>query len=283
MESLDYLVIGHLTRDLLPDGGSSLGGTVTYSGRAASALGFRTAVITSTGPEVDLRAAFPGIQVKRVPAKQTTTFENRYKGEVRTQFVTDIAAPISDADIPAGWERARVVHLAPLVDELSPELIYRFSNSLVGLTPQGWMRAWDEAGAVSAINWSLAERYCHLAAAVILSEADLPDVETLEFMRRSSPLLVMTRGSAGCVVFMGDEKRSIPTDHVQAAELTGAGDIFATAFLLRLYQTRGNPWEAARFATTVATQSVTGANLTEKIRLLKQLRQQDLQVSVSHE
>jgi sugar/nucleoside kinase (ribokinase family) len=43
-------------------------------------------------------------------------------------------------------------------------------------------------------------------------------------------------------------------------DATGAGDIFAAAFFVRLNQTR-DPWEAARFATCLAAQSVTRVGL----------------------
>jgi sugar/nucleoside kinase (ribokinase family) len=47
---------------------------------------------------------------------------------------------------------------------------------------------------------------------------------------------------------------------VNVVDATGAGDIFATAFFFRLFATR-DPWEAARFATQLATTSVTRSGL----------------------
>jgi sugar/nucleoside kinase (ribokinase family) len=41
---------------------------------------------------------------------------------------------------------------------------------------------------------------------------------------------------------------------------TGAGDIFAAAFFTRLLKTR-DPWEAARFATLLASYSVSRVGL----------------------
>jgi sugar/nucleoside kinase (ribokinase family) len=43
-------------------------------------------------------------------------------------------------------------------------------------------------------------------------------------------------------------------------DATGAGDIFAAAFFIRLFKTR-DPWEAARFATLIASRSVTRIGL----------------------
>jgi sugar/nucleoside kinase (ribokinase family) len=43
-------------------------------------------------------------------------------------------------------------------------------------------------------------------------------------------------------------------------DATGAGDVFAAAFFVRFFTTR-DPWESARFATLVASRSVTRVGL----------------------
>jgi len=48
------------------------------------------------------------------------------------------------------------------------------------------------------------------------------------------------------------------------ADPTGAGDAFAAAYLVRLYQTDGDVWEAAEFANRVAARSVTRRGLAAK-------------------
>jgi sugar/nucleoside kinase (ribokinase family) len=52
---------------------------------------------------------------------------------------------------------------------------------------------------------------------------------------------------------------------------TGAGDIFAAAFLFRLHQTKGNPWEAAEFANHVAATSVAQLTLNEKLNSIREV------------
>jgi sugar/nucleoside kinase (ribokinase family) len=47
---------------------------------------------------------------------------------------------------------------------------------------------------------------------------------------------------------------------VKVVEATGAGDVFAASFFIRLYQTR-DPWEAARFAVRMSAISVTRVGL----------------------
>ena len=75
MNCPDYLVIGHITKDLLK-GGFTVGGTVTYSGLTARNLGRRVGVVTSASPDLDLREALPGIEVVNVPSPVTTAFQN---------------------------------------------------------------------------------------------------------------------------------------------------------------------------------------------------------------
>jgi hypothetical protein len=68
-DPIDYLVVGHITQDLLDDGTYRLGGTVSYSGLTANALGRRVGILTSCAPELDL-SAYAGIQVHALPASQ---------------------------------------------------------------------------------------------------------------------------------------------------------------------------------------------------------------------
>jgi sugar/nucleoside kinase (ribokinase family) len=261
---VDYLAIGHITKDLTATG-SVIGGTVAYSGRTAQRLGCHTAVLTSAQHDYDWHTALPNIQVKHIPAEHTSTFSNIYTENGRQQIIHAVAAPLTAADVPADWQRAPIVHLAPLTNEVEPEMIHLFSNSLVGLTPQGWLRHWDENGRVTPQPWPAAAHILPLAAAVIISEEDLLEDNMLAQYRAWSHLLIMTQGASGCTIFMGDDARHVPAPAVPEVEPTGAGDIFATAFLLRLEQTNGNPWEAARFANQIAAQSVTQVGLDAKL------------------
>src|SRR5688572_31053678 len=86
-EAPDYLVIGHVTKDVTPDGGYVLGGTVSFSSLTAQRLGRRAAVLTRCERLPDLREYLEtqGVALHRVPADVTTTFENVYKDGHRTQ------------------------------------------------------------------------------------------------------------------------------------------------------------------------------------------------------
>jgi sugar/nucleoside kinase (ribokinase family) len=58
--------------------------------------------------------------------------------------------------------------------------------------------------------------------------------------------------------------RHVPVTPVQEADPTGAGDIFAAAFFIRLHRNNGDPWDAARFANGIAAATVKAVGLDAK-------------------
>ena len=192
MEQLDYLCVGHVTRDLAP-GGSTVGGTVTFSTRTAHVLGRRPAIVTSAEPDYDLSQALPDIPISLLPAAATTTFENIYTPAGRRQVVHSVAEPLGPAAVPTDWRSPDILHLGPLVREVDPELIRIFSSDVIGLTPQGWHRGWDDTGQVEFAPWAAAPQVLPLATAVIVSWEDIHDEGTWAVYRRLSKILVITK------------------------------------------------------------------------------------------
>ena len=256
---LDYLVIGHVTRDLV-DGGFTVGGTVSYASHTARALGCRVGIVTSASPELDLSQELDGALVVRAPAAMTTTFDNIYTSAGRHQVLHGTAAPLVPELIPANW-RAAVVHVGPLVGECSLELAQAFGDAFVGVTPQGWMRRWDQDGHVSPCEWKDPEPWLARADAVVMSSKDVASDELVDQYAAQARLLVVTRGAAGCTVFTAGQVRDFPAPVIHEVDPTGAGDIFAAAFFVWM-QREGDPWAAARFANCVAARSVTRVGLS---------------------
>ncbi|GJM40638.1 MAG: ribokinase [Ardenticatenaceae bacterium] len=272
MKKIDYLVIGHITRDITPTG-NLVGGTVAYSGRVAQALGCQTAVLTSCQTDYEGLKELESLTIEVLPSNNTSTFENIYGENGRTQMLYTVANKIKKADIPADWRQPKVVHLGPLTNEVDPAIMHQFPDSIIGLTPQGWLRRWTENGRVYAREWPKAAQYLPLADVVILSEEDLLDDTMLPRYRQYAKVLIMTENIRGCTVFLGDEVRQIAAPNVQQIEPTGAGDIFAAAFLAQYAKNGRDPWQAAQFANFVAAQSVTKIGLDAKIELIKQVTQ----------
>ena len=262
----DYLVIGHICRDISPTGYRP-GGTAAYAAHMAHQLGCHTAVLTSTSPSYNLSEALPlGVDIHSVPALHDTVFENTERNGSRQQTIHSVASRITAAQVPAHWFGAAVVHLAPIANELDPTLINQFRNHIIGVTPQGWMRGWGDNGRVYPRPLPEAEEICRKATAVILSEEDVSDEALLKQFIQWANMLVLTRGAKGCTLFHHGRTHDIAAPAVAQVDATGAGDIFAAAFLIRLWRNSGDPFEAARFATQRASHSVTQVGLVEKVK-----------------
>jgi sugar/nucleoside kinase (ribokinase family) len=259
IEPIDYLVIGHLTKDLTPKG-PQLGGTAAYAALTAKALGLRVGIVTAVGPDVSL-APLEGIQIASLPVEQSTTFENIYTPQGRIQYLYNKGPDLGYHIIPEIWRHAPIVHLGPLDQEVEPSLVREFPDSLVGITPQGWLRTWDKENRVHLCEWPEANYMLSQASAAVLSLEDLAnDEKRVEEMVPSSRVLVVTEGAAGSRLFWNGDVRRFRPPQVTEVDPVGAGDIFAAAFFYRLSTTR-DPWEAARFATILAANSVTRPGL----------------------
>jgi len=259
LQPVDYLAIGHVAADITPTG-IQLGGTVSFAALTARALGLRVGIVTSSSEGAPLQA-LAGIHIVNVPAEHSTTFENIKTDSGRKQTLHHQAAPILLDHIPQVWRSAPIIHLAPIAREIDLLLIEKLSGSLIGITPQGWMRAWDENGQVTATAWENSEQALRHAGAVVMSVEDINrDLELVEEMAHQTRILCLTEGEAGAILHWNGDRRRFRPLAVQEVDATGAGDIFAAAFFVRLYSTR-DPWEAARFATQLAARSVTRVGL----------------------
>lgn len=250
-----YLAIGHVAKDIVP-GGHTLGGTVAYSGLTAQALGMSTGIVTSASPDLSLDS-LQDLQVLTIPSDHPTCFENVYKPGGRVQTLHSKAADIDMEMIPPSWTTPQLVHFAPIANEIDPDLPFQFTSSIVAMTPQGWLRRWDEEGAVRLENWTLLRDILPAADVVVLSEEDIQgDLAVASEMASMCKLLALTLGPLGARVFWNGEVRDIPAPSVEEIEPTGAGDIFAASFFVRFTQV-GDAWQAAQFANRIASFSVT--------------------------
>jgi sugar/nucleoside kinase (ribokinase family) len=259
LDSVDYLFIGHLTIDLTPEG-PRLGGSATYASLTAKALGLRVGIITSWGSELPL-GSLVDIPIINLPADQSTTFENIATPEGRIQLVSHVAHSLDLNLIPDIWMNSPIVHLGPVAQEVEPTLVRHFSNSLIGVTPQGWLRVWDKGGQVVSTEWPEADFVLRQAGAAVISSEDIDEDEArIEELASSCRVLAVTEGAEGSRLFWNGDVRRFRSPEIKEVDATGAGDIFAAAFFYRLYTTR-DPWESARFATHLSALSVSRTGL----------------------
>jgi sugar/nucleoside kinase (ribokinase family) len=265
----EFVLIGHVSRDLLSDGNWRLGGGVSYAGVVAGRLGLRVGVLTSASPDVlsTMREALPDAVIINIPSPEATTFENIYDATGRRQFLRARAESLTRDHLPSAWVNARIVLLTPVAQEVDPAFAQAFPGALVAAAPQGWLRRWDTQGAISPSPLDVAPQLLPRVRALILSRDDLlpldADLEQKEQANaliadwaREVPLVAVTRGADGANLY-ADSAPAESFAGVVAREIdpTGAGDVFAAAFLCWLDRT-GDARAAVRFANHVAACSV---------------------------
>jgi sugar/nucleoside kinase (ribokinase family) len=265
ISDLDILLIGHITRDLLtsdPRGPYRVGGTVSFAAVTALRLGRRPTIITRAGPELDLSELPPQIDLHILPSSVTTTFANIYTANGRIQFCFTPAPPITVDDIPVAYHRPRAVLLGPLVNEIGPDIAALFrSPTQVVAGPQGWMRRWDETGRVFSKPWDTANEILPYLNVLVLSQEDIDfDLARLDPFFDYIAMIVLTEYRDGSTLYLRNtehniSKIKIPPRPAKEVDPTGAGDIFATAFMIRLQETN-DPIQAARFANVTASYGV---------------------------
>lgn len=249
----DFLVVGHITKDVQADG-YTIGGTVTYSALTARNLGWRAAVVTAAGPDLDAHELLRGVMTLRLPSTATTTFQNLYPDGHRVQYLRAVAESIPASAVPSAWRETPVVHLGPLTQELTPDLARVFERALIGVTPQGWMRQWDDRGRVSPKKWESAAEVLSVADVLIYSDEDVAHApELIDVYAGLARIMIVTRSARGADLYYQGQRRHFPA-FVPSAEVdpTGAGDVFAAAYLLKLRET-DDPEFATHFANCVAS------------------------------
>lgn len=255
----DYLLIGHMTADLTEQG-RILGGTVSYAARTVSAFGLRCAVLTSATQDDELLPQLREYadEVVVIPAKQTSTFENRYLPDGRQQYIRGVAAPLLVDHLPPAWQDTPLVHLGPLTGEVNPhDWLNQFPNARTMMTGQGLLRQWDDTGRVTFRSW-LDATVLRKLDWFVLSEEDIVLAPHLEQEYASvAQNFVLTRAEKGGTHYTPGGASTYHTPQVEVVHPTGAGDIFAAALLCALHLLDGDTGIALYVAATLAATSVT--------------------------
>ena len=236
--TMDYLCIGHVCQDIVKDG-FALGGSASYCSVTAHLLGKKASVLTSFSEDFEFMSDFQDISIHNKKAAKTTIFENVYHPTHRTQYLFERADTIRVSDLPLSLKNVPLVHLAPIADEVDFALMDAFHpNTIIAATPQGWMRQWDEATrevSPKVMDWSLLKGVDIL----ILSDEDIDGYEHLfSTIVAQTKLVVLTRGNNPATVFFDNKELDFPAYPTTAVDPTGAGDTFATGFLIKFLATR---------------------------------------------
>jgi sugar/nucleoside kinase (ribokinase family) len=261
MAAPDFVVVGHLTLDTIA-GAVRPGGAALYAAIAAHRLGLSVGMLTSHAGDFPLEVIPTKIEVVSVAAPQTTAFEHRELDGVRALRVTSAARPLGVADVPADWAEASMVLLAPVFNEVDPRVATAFPDASIGAAAQGWLRGLGPDGAVTSVTWEPPEFLVGSLQALFLSREDIgQDAAGAVEMFQRVPVGVLTAGAEGALLFVNGERYEVPPRPARERDSTGAGDVFAAAFLID-YDRHGNPWDAAALAACAASLSVEGEGVS---------------------
>jgi len=249
----DLVTVGHFAIDYIHSPKivspkPMLGGPPTYVSLAAAKLGAKASVISKVGEDfsnnyikwlknnkIDLSG------LKWVKGASTTQFVINYqKNWNRKLQLKARAPPISANDLPNSLQ-ARAVHVAPIANELSEELVtkLRKATSILSLDPQGFVRGFDRKGSVSLKRWkgqSVLEQVDVYKSSLNEIKA-VTGATNLQFAMKKiaecgMKIVVVTRGMCGSAIFFDDTLYNIPACASRIVlDPTGAGDAFSGAFL----------------------------------------------------
>jgi len=255
----DFVVVGHVVLDVAPQGWR-LGGTATFAAVQAQRLGLRAGIVTRVGSEVALETELPGIALAGGPSSDTTRFENLYEGGRRRQRVLAQADVVSEADVPQAWRDAPTVLLGPVCGEAPPSLANAFGSGIVGVSAQGWLRKVDRRHRVLRQAWQ-GEPFWSGCRVLFVSDEDLGRRwEQLSRWEADVPIVALTRAHRGAQVHHTGHWQHIDAFPARHTDPTGAGDVFAAAFLVRYYETN-DVAQASRFASAASACSVQGQGI----------------------
>ena len=256
MSAPDFVAVGHVTLDRI---GGTLrpGGAALYAAVTADRLGLSAGILTSHGDDFPLDAIPPRIEVVSVSSGSTTTFTHVTEpGERRLLASREVAATLKASDIPEDWLTAPLVLLAPVLSEVDATLALAFPDASVAAAAQGWLRTRHRDGSIAPARWEDAPHVLPGLQALFVSDEDIRGMgeEAHEWFQRV-PVGVLTAGRHGALLFVNGERYDVAPHRVRQADDTGAGDVFAAAFVVH-YQRDGDAWEAAAAAACAAALSV---------------------------
>lgn len=254
------LTVGHVTHDRYPRG-TRAGGSAFFGARAMRALGARSRLVSSVGNDFERFDELGCLEALVSTDGATTTFENSYDAHGRrVQRVAAVARGVTPEALPVHWRDADVLFLGPVIGEV-PVLAWldAVRAPIVGLGLQGLLK---RPGPWKGCTRSLVPEPLRLDYRTLeridvafLSGEDLADFGSaglLDGLRRSVRIVVLTLGREGSCVWSGGRQCRVGTFPAVAIDPTGAGDVFASAFLLALAED-ARPCEAARLGAAAAS------------------------------
>jgi len=250
----EFLAMGHLSFDVnIVDGGSPSdpipGGASAYASLVAQKHGISSGILTSVGDDYPVVEMLSGIDVRGSKVEHTSSFANYYDGDNRNQVLLASASKIFESEIPVGWTQPDILYVSPLLHELPTDSVNWFEPKLSCLVPSGWLRRWGPDGFITHARDLLLPQFkkWHVIVVSEVEIANLPIDQICSF----GEIVCVTRGQFGARIWKAGDWVDIPAVKSVPVDLTGAGDIWASAFAIAISDGR-NIEDAGLYASTAS-------------------------------
>jgi hypothetical protein len=220
-------------------------------------MGLEVGLVTSFHEDFSIEP-LEGIRIYNYKSDKTTTFRNVYTSSGREQCLLKRAESLGMEHIPEEWITTKIIHLGAVPKEINPETGFSFPDANVCISLQGWLREWDENGTIQPSPFPMIKNPFPENTSAFLSIEDLGfDRSSLDYLCSLFPLLVLTKGKNGAEFYWKDKIKSISVNSRDEVDPTGAGDIFAAAFMNYFVIEEKSIEKSARLASALAAISVT--------------------------
>ncbi len=206
------------------------------------------------------RTALAGLDVRSTPAATVPRYANSYDaGGERTQF---LLAPGEPLDLPMLLESpADALIVAPAYHEFSA--LPSLPRLLLAVSLQGLLRTADAEGRIRPATdpTAAALPFSPPGSFAFFSEEDTEDPASLaQSLAARDVTVLLTRGYRGATVYASGRIAHFAALSARPVDPTGAGDCFATAFVVRYLETQ-NLADPLPFALAAGALAVEGLGL----------------------
>lgn len=274
LTSPGFVAIGHLSFDvnIVDDGPPSHhtpGGAAAYAALTASRHGFSAGILTSIDDDYPVHEVLAGVDVRVSASEHTATFANYYDSGSRSQVLLASGNKIPQAALPPEWTQPEILFAGPLLHELPTDCINWFRPGLSCLVPSGWLRRWGPDGVIThgdrlpssparSRKWDV----------VVVSEAEVQDLPEQQLFDLGE-IVCVTRGARGTRIWRDGIWLETPALAANPMDLTGAGDIWAAAFVIALSEQKSlqgaGRYASAASAVAIESEGLTGCPSREEI------------------
>ncbi|NNK90697.1 MAG: hypothetical protein HKO89_08835 [Saprospiraceae bacterium] len=235
-KAYDIVCIGHICHDLI-DEGFKTGGAVYFAALETIKSKKEVCVLTSIDPhDISLKEICnKGVVVMNQESKHTTCFINQYVDDKRVQFLPVLASSLRTEWILSHLPKSKAVFICPVADEIDVGILEKIESGFLACSIQGWLRKRNENGQVvpKSMGWNKLK----YADVIFLSYEDIDGLDdALAELCLLDNIIVVTDGDKGADIFINGNKQHFPAVPSKLVDPTGAGDIFATAFIIRYLQ-----------------------------------------------